>query len=113
MTKEEMEQLFDVIEAEAVKREKEAAYNGRMSDGGAGILRRELMFFQFGLEGKIPTEWERYVQEVNKLNNSEYKLYLSLKEWDAYSTEGEADKRNNPRYQVYEELKAKFEPEGF
>ena len=75
MEKYEIEDLIKAVRIEAHEREQNAAYGGRMDDGGSGSLLKEVEFYEKGLRREYPKEWERYSKHIDP----EYKEYMRLK----------------------------------
>ena len=71
----EIPKIMDLVLKEANSRENAAAHNGERSDGGATTLRQQVYFYQMGLQGRVPKEWEKYRQQLDP----EYQEYLRLK----------------------------------
>jgi hypothetical protein len=70
----EVNRITAVIEKEAVRLAESAGYAGAMDDGGAGRLREQLEFWQAGLAGDVPKEWDEYLKPLDP----EYAEYLRL-----------------------------------
>lgn len=57
-----------------------AGMSGSFHDGGAGSIEIAVKFFKYGLDCKIPPEWEKYKKIVDNNSDPEYNTYLRLKE---------------------------------
>lgn len=73
--KELIDKLIALVLKDAEDKKLDAGYSGRWDDGGGGRLEDQVKFFQYGLKGQIPPEWEGY----KKLLDPEYIEYLRLK----------------------------------
>ena len=77
--KEIMDKVFSMILKDAEDRATSAGYSGSWGDGGAEVLRNQVRFYQCGMNGTLPSEWEKYFDQVVRESDSEYAEYLRLK----------------------------------
>jgi hypothetical protein len=77
--KELFDRIMGLIRQEAHDARESAGYGGRWDDGGASRLEDQIRFFQYGLEGILPPEWEKYKDQVRKESDPDYAQYLNLK----------------------------------
>lgn len=74
-----LKDLYKYINNVADNKELDAGMGGRHDDGGARILRQQISFYQMGRNGTIPSDWERYANELKNEKDPEYAKYLELK----------------------------------
>lgn len=74
---ERADKLIKQVSFDAEKREVNALFNGSWSDDGAGKLRDQIKFFQYGRDGVVPPEWEK---AYGHLLDDEWAEYQRLKE---------------------------------
>lgn len=80
MTDREMfDRIMGILRNEAHSAREGAGYSGRWDDGGAGRLEDQIRFFQYGLAGTLPPEWEKYKVQVLHEADPEYAQYQRLK----------------------------------
>lgn len=79
MTEEMMTDLMTMLENQAKALADDAGYGGRMDDGGSGLLRLQMKFFEYGFDRQIPTEWEDLVGDIQNQNDPEWEEYQRLK----------------------------------
>lgn len=77
--KEIFERVMGIIRMEAHNARESAGYGGRWDDGGASRLEEQIRFFQYGLQGVLPPEWEKYKDQVKKESDPEYAQYVRLR----------------------------------
>lgn len=75
VNKELIDKLIPLILKHAEESKFDAGMSGRWDDGGASRLEEQVKFFQYGMHGQIPPEWEVYKKELDP----EYIEYLRLK----------------------------------
>lgn len=59
--------------------EMNAAYSGSMSDGGASRKRENLEFWISGIRQEIPKQYAQLADEFERKKDPEYEKYLELK----------------------------------
>lgn len=64
-TPETLEKLKRLALKEADDRETSAGYNGEKHDGGAGMIRAMVKFFEYGQKGVVPPEWDKYLKQLD------------------------------------------------
>lgn len=57
----------------------DAAFGGEFGDRGAGALEDQVKCYVAGQKGYTPEVWSGYVHEFNRLNDPEYDEYQRLK----------------------------------
>ena len=73
--------LMDVITKVAREKQEDAAHYGSMDDGGGSSLLGQVRFYQYGMRGEFPPEWERFKARLEAENNpEEVLLYRRLRE---------------------------------
>lgn len=70
-----IQRLIEKVLDDANCREQDSAFEGGMSDGGAGRLREQVRFYIYGRDGTIPSEWKIHEHKLDP----EYQKYLELK----------------------------------
>lgn len=70
-----IDKLIPLVLKDAENKKFDAGMGGRWDDGGAARLEDQVKFFQYGMKGQIPPEWDQY----QKLLDPEYIEYLRLK----------------------------------
>ena len=70
-----IEELIKAVKIEAKNRADNAAYNGERHDGGSSTLLNQVKYYEMGMKGEYPEEWERFNRHIDP----EYKDYLRLK----------------------------------
>lgn len=73
--KEKIDKLIELALKDAENKRLDAGYGGHMHDGGASQIEAEVKFYQYGLAGRIPPEWEKYEKQLDP----EWVEYLRLK----------------------------------
>jgi hypothetical protein len=77
-------ELFDEVMRLALLEADNARVNAGMSgsfhDGGASAIENAVKFFKYGLDRKIPPEWDKYRKIAVNNKDPEYAIYLKLKE---------------------------------
>ena len=53
-----------VLEAAEQARE-DAGFSGRLDDGGAGRMKDQVKFYEYGQRGVVPTEWEKHLKKLD------------------------------------------------
>lgn len=78
--------MTDLVLTEAKNAEMEAGYGGRMDDGGASDLRRQVLAYRAGWNQEVPQGWTefykqalRVYQQRQREKDPDYKKYLELK----------------------------------
>lgn len=78
------DKTISIIEKSARKeihnRRESAAHAGERGDGGAENLEIALKYWLDGINGRIPSRFQEYVDEYNKVRDPEYQEYLRLKD---------------------------------
>lgn len=74
LTNENIDKLLVRIIQEANALEHNAGLSGSMGDDGASRLREQVKFYRYGIEGTLPSEWEKFQLEFDP----EYQEWLRL-----------------------------------
>jgi hypothetical protein len=80
MSKPDFNKTIALVRAEAHDRREGAAWNGAMDDGGSGRLLRDIEYFEYGLQGKLPPNWSKYYESAQAKADPEWETYCRLKD---------------------------------
>lgn len=78
-TKKLIDKVIALILKDAEDRRTAAGYNGSWDDGGAGALKQQVQFYQYGALGLLPPEWSSYRKQAETQADPEYAEYVRLK----------------------------------
>ena len=71
----DFKEVCEMVLAHAADARMDAGYGGRYDDGGASHMEELVKFFNHGLKGELPPEWEKYLDK----NHPNYTRYLRMK----------------------------------
>lgn len=75
-----MKQFLEHLLVTAQDKRDSAGFGGAMHDGGASQLEGEIEIYLAGLTSSVPTAWQRFEKEFNRKTDPQYELYLQLKQ---------------------------------
>lgn len=78
ITAEEFDYILKKVLLDVKNRREDAAYNGEWGDRGAGELEKRLNDFVLILQGTLPDFISKTVDELRQANDPEYQQYLKL-----------------------------------
>ena len=71
--------IIDLVKKEGARKREDAAYSGRMDDGGAGRLFDILRVWQDGMANRLPKEFIPYADVALNEVDPDWKTYQKLK----------------------------------
>lgn len=72
-------EFINFLREKAKQLGEDAAYGGRMDDGGQRALEAQVDIYEDAKAGNVPAQWYNYLREYNRLTDPEYLQYLDLK----------------------------------